>query len=160
MRIKLYKNVASALGLALLLVMGLASGETEEESQAEVEGKEVEVTVTARELHKVYTENEVKGDKEYKGKILLVSGSVDEIKKDVADTIYVTLKTDEHSSSVQCYFSDDFVDQTADLKKGRSVKIKGKCDGLFLDTLVQMKGCMLVTEEEEADEEKDGEKDD
>src|SRR3954468_1002371 len=54
-----------------------------------------DINVTADELVQAYKANEVAADQRFKGKILLVSGTVDTIGKDVMDTPYVSFHSDE-----------------------------------------------------------------
>jgi hypothetical protein len=57
------------------------------------------------------------------------------------DTIYVTLKTNDLIGSVQCFFSDKYAGEAAQLRKGQKITVKGRCDGKFMNVLV--KGCVL-----------------
>ena len=73
-----------------------------------------------------------------------MSGIVSDIKKDITDDIYVTLKGDEMFRQVQCYFNDNAT--AGKLQKGMKVTFKGKCDGLMMNVL--MKDCDLVNVEQ------------
>ena len=95
------------------------------------------IDVTAIELTAAYVANEVKADEDYKGKQILVTGEITDIKKGVADDIYVVLKGSEKYRSVQCYYADAKDAQT--LKKGMEISFKGKCDGLWVN--VVLSGC-------------------
>ncbi len=55
--------------------------------------------------------------------------------------IYVTLKTGEMFTWVNCYLDDE--NKAAKLRKGQRVTFKGKCDGMVV-TVVTMKDCELV----------------
>ncbi|RYE04887.1 MAG: hypothetical protein EOP33_08245 [Rickettsiaceae bacterium] len=120
-----------------------AEYEAKYKAQAEQEAKErADQTIGARQLVDLYQENEVKADKDFKGKTFYVQGTVSEIKKDVMDDIYVTLEGDGMLREVQCYFDNE--DIAADFKKGQRVTFKGKCDGLMMNVL--MKDCTLVVD--------------
>lgn len=95
------------------------------------------IDVTAMELTAAYVANEVKADHDYKGKQILVTGEIIDIKKGVADHIYVVLKGSEKYRSVQCYYADEKDAQT--LKKGMEISFKGKCDGLWVNVILS--GC-------------------
>ena len=119
--------------------------EAQEKADAEAESKRAAAeiaanTIDAPSLVGAYMQNEVKADQNFKGKTFYVSGTVDQISKDIMDNIYVTLEGDGVIRSVQCYLDD--ADVAANLNKGEQVVIKGKCDGLMMN--VQMKDCSLV----------------
>jgi hypothetical protein len=66
--------------------------------------------------------------------------AIEEIKKDIVDDIYVTLKGSDGLRQVQCYFDNKEI--AAKLQKGMNVVFKGKCDGLMMNVI--MKDCELV----------------
>jgi len=121
----------------------VAEYEAKYKAQAEEEAKErAAQTIEARQLVRLYEQNEVKADKDFKGKTFYVTGTVSDIKKNMMDDIYVTLEGDGPLHEVQCYF--DNADIAADLQKGQQVTFQGKCDGLMMNVL--MKDCTLVTD--------------
>lgn len=98
-------------------------------------------TVTASQLYAAYDANEVSADQNFKNKTFYVTGIVEEIKKDFMGDIYVTLKTGDYFSYVNCYLDNE--DLAAKLKKGQRVTFKGTCKGMVI-TLVTMEDCELV----------------
>lgn len=94
--------------------------------------------VSARQLFADYDANEVAADDKYKDKVLVVSGTISDIGKDIVDTMYVTLETDGFMN-VQCMFADEHKSQLASASKGQSVNIKGKCEGKMGNVL--LRGC-------------------
>jgi len=101
------------------------------------------VSVTATSLYQDYEANEVAADEKYKSKTLAVSGTVDSIGKDIADTMYVSLSSGKQYSitNVQCMFGDEHKNALSRLNKGQKVTIKGRCDGKFGNVL--LKDCVL-----------------
>ena len=97
-------------------------------------------TISAPDLTATYEANEVAADNNFKGKTFYVSGTITDIKKDIMDDIYVTLKGDEMFRQVQCFFEDK--ETAGQMRKGMKVTFKGKCDGLMINVL--MKDCVLV----------------
>jgi hypothetical protein len=118
----------------------IGSEAKEEEAAAETP-KQADIVISAPQLYKDYEANGVAADQKYKGKLVEVSGTVDNIDKDILDEIYVTLKGDEYFGSVQCYFADEFTDQTAKLTKGQKLTVIGTCDGKIMNVL--MKDCSI-----------------
>ncbi|WP_198170319.1 OB-fold protein [Mucilaginibacter arboris] len=112
-------------------------------TQAEKERELAEIkknTISAHDLTATYEANEVAADENFKGKTFYVTGTITDIKKDVLDNIYVTLKGNEMFRQVQCFFEDK--ETAAQMHKGMKVTFKGTCDGLMINVL--MKDCVLV----------------
>jgi len=108
--------------------------------KSEEENKTEEVvSVTAVDLWNEYDENEVSADQKYKGKQLEVTGEINDIGKDIIDSIYITLKTDDILGSVQVYFSDKDADSVAKFTKGQKVTIVGKGSGKTLTNVIVKK---------------------
>jgi K+ transporter len=97
-------------------------------------------TISAADLTQNYIDNEVRADENFKDKEFYVEGTVNDIKKDIMDDIYVTLNGSEMFREVQCYFDDK--NTASQLEKGMRVTFHGKCDGLMMNVL--MKNCKLV----------------
>lgn len=109
------------------------------ERQKEITTRENQ-TVSAADLYYMYQQNEVSADDNFKDKYFYVEGIVEEIKKDILDDIYVTLKTGEVIGSVQCFLDDAKI--ASQLKKGQRITVYGKCSGLMMNVL--MKNCKVV----------------
>jgi hypothetical protein len=100
-----------------------------------------DLSVSAAELYTDYKANEVAADQRYKDRVIEVTGRVDNIGKDIMDTMYVTLDTGEMIGSIQCMFGTEHANSLAGLSKGQSVTIQGKCAGKMMNVLLQ--GCTL-----------------
>lgn len=98
-------------------------------------------TISAKYLYANYEANEVSADQNFKNKTFYVTGVVKEIKKDFMDDIYVTLKTGQMFSYINCYLDDEKT--AANLKKGQRVTFRGKCKGMVV-TLITIKDCEIV----------------
>ena len=109
------------------------------ERKKEIEKRENQ-TVSAKGLFYTYQQNEVSADNNFKDKWFYVEGVVDDIKKDIMDDIYVTLKTGEMFGNIQCFLDD--ADVASQLQKGQKITIYGKCSGLMMNVL--MKECKVV----------------
>lgn len=95
------------------------------------------IKVTANDLMQAYVDNKVKADDLYKDKTIEVTGTVDNIGKDITDTPYVTLKTKEMLYSIQVYFTAEDTKKLGDLKKGQSIKATGTCTGAMGNVTVK-----------------------
>ena len=85
---------------------------------------------TAYELMSSYEENIVNADKEYTDKTIIISGKISEIGKTNNDrNLCVLLDSGTYFKCVQLNFDLSKTDEVAELKKGDSVKVLGKCTG-------------------------------
>lgn len=116
-----------------------ASQKAEEKRESrQVEDSRPEITIKAPQLFTEYNDNEVKADKEYKGKVLQVIGTIDGFGTAlVGDQIYITLTTEEMFGTVQCCFGDDYKARISQMTKGQYVTIVGKCKGKFINVLLE-----------------------
>lgn len=136
------KALYTLITVATFWFFAVASSEEED-----VGDKEPSIEITASQLAKEYADNEVKADSKYNGKVLLVTGTINDIGKGLLDDIYVTMGTGisvdfDDGFGVQCSFPDKHEKEVANLNKGYSIKIKGKCGGVL--GYVQLDGCQIV----------------
>jgi len=113
-----------------------------DEMQVTTQGADYKIS--AHQLYMEYNANEVAADQKYKGEILEVDGIVIGIGEDLMGNLYVVLGgADIREIGAQCYFSDSHAKAVAQLKKGQTITVKGKCAGYFL-LCVDLKGCKIV----------------
>lgn len=145
-----YLHAISGTILAFFVLLAVGSTDTEESIESDILGgsqpavvtddvQPVAVRVTASQLFADYEANEIAADEKYKGKVIVVSGTIDNIGKDILDTMYVTLDSGKPLFNVQCFFSDKHKSQLSNVAKGQQVMVKGKCDGKFGNIL--LRGC-------------------
>ena len=134
------KHILSALAFAGFLFIAFGSND-EKTTEKEIVSVEPEIEVEASTLYSDYEANGVSADQKYKGKVLRVTGRVNNIDRDIMDIIYVTLKGDEIFGDIQCFFAEDHVNQAAQLSKGQQITVKGKCEGKLMN--VMLKGCVI-----------------
>lgn len=84
--------------------------------------------VSAENLIAAYEENEVAADQQYKGKSIVVTGTVSRIGKDLLNTMYVATKG-RGLWEVQCMFDDSQEGKLAGLSKGTKVTLIGTVRG-------------------------------
>ncbi|MCZ2896360.1 OB-fold putative lipoprotein [Burkholderia thailandensis] len=101
-----------------------ASSET---SHVTKKAAEPALSVTASQLFAAYEKNEVAADQQYKGKSLLVSGTVQSIDKDAFDNIVIQLRTSNEFMPVHAYLASGNEAVAASLDKGQ--KVKWVCEG-------------------------------
>lgn len=139
-----FQHLFSALLLAGFTILAFGSGDDNKEKEEKVKEKlqtTEAIEINARQLYSEYEANGVLADKNYKDKALKVTGIVDNIDKDIMDQIYVTLNGDEYVGDIQCFFSEEYLDQAAELKKGQKITVTGVCEGKMMN--VVLKGCTI-----------------
>lgn len=98
------------------------------------------IEVTALQLSSDYIANEVRADKLYKNRSLIIKGSIQQITKGVAGDIYVVLAGANRQRTILCEFNNE--EQAALLQKRQTVSLKGVCDGLMGS--IVMNNCILA----------------
>jgi hypothetical protein len=111
-------------------------------SKPSVASRKTDVTISAPALLKAFETNEDSANAKYLDKVVLVSGTVNSVSKDsMGYSVY--LKENEDISGIICSFDNGTLD-TADVKTGMQVNIKGLCTGYLMD--VVMNKCALNDE--------------
>ena len=97
--------------------------------------------VTVADVQKAYSKNEIKGNKLYKNKKLLISGTIDEISQDAFGAPYLSFKYKQFVSP-RAYFQKSELDSLADLDKGQTVYAFCKVGEYVISSIV-FKDCLL-----------------
>ncbi|PNK60151.1 OB-fold protein [Psychrobacter sp. FDAARGOS_221] len=135
--------------LVVLIVIAIFTGNDDTETstssadtQSAEEVVEETIPVTANELFDAYQNNEVAADKQYKGKLLEVSGTVASIDSGISDQAIVQLATSNEFMSVAAEGDDTFTDTAATLSKGENVTMV--CNGAGeIAGFVQLDKCVM-----------------
>ena len=95
-------------------------------------------TVTSEELYKLYEDNEVNADLQYKGKQIKVVGKVNNIAKDITNKSYVLLNVKGNLVfGIQCFLTQGSLSQAAKLKKSQDIMLLGRIDGKFGNVIIR-----------------------
>lgn len=117
---------------------GASKGGTSQKAPPNPQGPaKPEVVIEPSRLAAEYDSNEVAADNRYKGKVVRLTGTVEDIGKDLMDSIYVTLRTGHSFRKVQVFFSDEHNAAVAKLNPGDRIKIQGECGGLMMNVLIK-----------------------
>lgn len=110
--------------------------------QIQEETEEV-ITVSAYELSREYDANKVAADTKYEDKMVAVTGTIDDIGKDIIDDPYVTLESSINTfMKVQCMFEASAEPQLAELSKGTSITLVGRVSGELIGNVV-LRDCQI-----------------
>lgn len=101
-----------------------------------VELETINFKLKADQLYSEYSANEVAADMKYRGKIIEVSGRIQEIGKDILDNAYIVIGGDGFFEGVQCTFLSNQLLSVAKLSKGQHVTVKGEVAGKLGSVLV------------------------
>ena len=113
----------------------VSTEQTVEESKTP---EEEVIAVSAIDLAKAFDDNEINANNLYKDKMLEVTGTVADI-GEVLGSTYITLEAGEEFAitQTQCTFKDkDQIAKVAELSKGDTVTLVGKCDGKSMNVTV------------------------
>ena len=133
---KALKNTLSAGALAIFIILGGGSLDTDEGAE-KISVATPDYVLLANTLFKEYDKNSVAADAKYEDKIVVVSGTIQSIGKDITDTAYLVIGGSGFLDGVQCTLPSGQEDLVASVRKGQYVTLKGKVSG-------QMMGNVLV----------------
>jgi hypothetical protein len=95
------------------------------------------ISIDADALYAAYHANEVSADARYKGRIVIVTGAIREIGKDILDSPYVVVGGSGFLDGVQCIFSRGDDSPVGDVSKGQRVNIRGRVSGKMGNVLLR-----------------------
>jgi hypothetical protein len=124
-------------GLWLGLILGCKSSTQRTRETANA------ITISAEDLYKAYESNEADADKLYRGKILIVTGTVGTPVVGIGNPA-VDLMDARQKPIVQCLgFATDEKDAISKLKAGQKVTVKGKCMGKVVTDIPSLEDSVL-----------------
>ncbi len=120
--------------------------EEQERKEEEQEEKDSVIKVDYEKLHQEYMDNPIAADAKYKGKILELTGKVDNIDREIAGNPYITFNIGGEYSlkDVRITFKKSEEEKVTKLKKGEEITIRGECRGTLLSTTVSLNDCEIV----------------
>ena len=111
-----------------------------EPAQQEIEG----IEITVGELLNAYQTDRKAAEAQYKGEILLVTGTVDSIGINLVGIPFVKLAGNSVEAwRIQCIFNKGDDAKLTELERREKITIQGKCDD-YLPPDVIMKDCVLI----------------
>ena len=96
-------------------------------------------TVTAPALFAAYKKDKAGSDKLYKGKLIKVTGTVDEVGTDPifrAPEVMLSNGATTQTPGVDCIFEPKYAAEVAKLQKGATLAVLGTCDGYAVNVLL------------------------
>lgn len=112
-------------------------------SEQTAEPEETAIQISATDLYAAFDANEISADSAYEGKLVEVSGRVNNVGKDILDDEYIMLKSGTLIGGVQCMLESNAVEQASTLSEDDEVTLRGRVSsGSSLTVLVR--GCTFV----------------
>lgn len=126
---RFFSRVGVGLFAFLLAAACSVSQEDAGRAEREISDAPIEVRVSAVELYEDYESNEVAANLKYDGKVLAVTGIVEEVSGGDDSAYYVDLATGDFAlTNVRCYFGPGHLDELTSIGKGDQVVLRGKGD--------------------------------
>lgn len=152
---KMSKGAIGAIVVLLLIVIVAASGGDSSNNNTNSiatsttpnEQQEVEelLEVDYKILWQDYQDNAIGADAKYKGKLLKLTGEIEDINREIAGNPYVTFQAGDYSFyNVRLTFKKSEEEKISTLAKGQQITIKGECAGLLLTSTVSLNDCEII----------------
>jgi len=94
------------------------------------------IEITPAKLFAAFEDNEAAANMKYKGKLIQVTGTINNIGTDILGDPYITFETDI-LKGVNCYFTKSSMEEIAQVRKGQKVTVRGICDGKLVYVLLK-----------------------
>ena len=123
--IKILSVLAIILLLAYLVVINLP--------QANIKGKDAEVEVSATNLYEAFSTDEASAEADYIGKVMVVSGIIDETYSDEDDAPVVVLRSSEGDPVAVVTLENSEISKVTKYNEGDNIAIKAMCNGMLME---------------------------
>ena len=132
---KALKNTLSAGLLSIFIILGGGSMDTDGGDE-KISLATPDYVLSANKLFKEYDKNSVAADAKYEDKIVVVSGTIQSIGKDIMDTAYLVIGGSGFLDGVQCTLPRGQEGLVARVSKGQYVTLKGKVSGQIMGNVI------------------------
>ena len=132
---KTLKNTLSAGVLAIFIILGGGSLDTDGDTE-KISVATPDYVLSANKLFKEYDTNSVAADAKYEDKIVVVSGTIQSIGKDIMDTAYLVIGGTGFLDGVQCMLPTGQEGLVARVSKGQYITLKGKVSGQIMGNVI------------------------
>lgn len=140
MKSNVQRHLLSLFALAVFALLAAGSLDTDTDTK-QVQSQAPSYTLSADQLYRDYNANEVSADAKYKGRVVVVSGVIQNIGKDILGSPYIVIGGRGFLDGAQCTFTRGEESSVARLSKGQRVSVKGEVSGKMAN--VQISKCSL-----------------
>lgn len=124
------------------LIGGLIAYQMYTQPLKDMTNLDAEVQMTATDLYAAYDVDESAANEAYLGKIIEVTGVVQQIENGDAGTATVVLDTGAALGSVLCRMDQQKGGDLSHLQPGQQIQVRGECVGKLID--VEFTRCILI----------------
>lgn len=103
--------------------------------QANIKSKEATMAIPASEVYIQYSEDEAAADNTYMGKVIQISGVIDEIYEDEEGAPVVILRNSDSEPIALITMEKDEKTKLDEYSEGQSITIKALCNGLLMEVV-------------------------
>lgn len=135
------KNIIKILA-ALVFLLAIAYAVIINIPQADVKSKDVEITIEADVLYQDYNTDESAADNKYLGKVVQISGVIDELTTDEEGAPVVLLKNAEGEIIAIATLEQDQKEALSKYDIGQNITIKAQCNGFLMEVALN-KGIII-----------------
>ena len=129
-RILIFGGVIALLGAIGAFVM------TQPKAELDVNKTKAVLEINASNIYKSFSDDEVKANELYAGKVLEISGTLQAVDQDSDGNYKVTLDTDRQMGNVVCTLENHSPNTVKALEIGNSIAVKGICTGYLFDVII------------------------
>jgi len=132
---KALKHALSAAALSIFIILGAGSFDTDQGAQ-KIASATPDYVLSADALYQAYDRNSVAADAKYEDQIVKVSGTIQDIGKDITDTAYLVIGGGGFLDGVQCMLPSGQESLVASVRKGQYITLKGKVGGQIVGNVI------------------------
>jgi hypothetical protein len=100
-------------------------------------------SISADEIYSTFEENETAANEKFLGKVIEVTGIINEIEKTDSGQLIVLLSCSSPLGGVRCSFETDQDNVSKKVTNGSTCTLKGKCSGMLMEVVLD--NCALTS---------------
>ncbi len=101
--------------------------------QASVKSKNVDASISATEIYKAFSEDEQAAQTKYLGKVVQVSGIIDEMYEDEDGAMVVILRSSSSEPIAVITLESGESENLKKYREGQAIEIKALCSGMLME---------------------------
>ncbi|MEN0048334.1 MAG: hypothetical protein AAF806_14825 [Bacteroidota bacterium] len=129
-RILILGGVIAFSGIISTFVM------TQSKSELDVNKAKAALEINASNIYKSFSDDEMKANELYAGKVLKISGTLQAVDEDEQGNYKLTLDTEGQMGNVVCTLENHSPNSVKVLEIGHPVAVKGICTGYLFDVII------------------------
>jgi hypothetical protein len=131
------KNVKNLIGILFIVALSslIIGYKMYNKPHINVAEKSVDITITANILLADFSSDETKANAKYLDKIIAVKGMVTKVEFN-GEKAAISLQTKDDFGNVICYLTEEGSKNSAQIKEGQTIVLKGICTGFLMDVIL------------------------